>query len=71
MDSLNLFGVPSGTDAGEAESEKEKSNKRKFVKELIDLMLAIDPENKVQDFEKPKTFIDFDPYSDTPDGLGA
>ena len=33
-------------------------------------METLDPEGTIQDFEKPKTFFEFDPYSGTPEGLG-
>ena len=52
-------------------STKDKSDKRRFVQELLEVMDALDPDNTLTDFEKPKTFIQFDPYVDTPDGLGA
>ena len=67
-----MFGVPikSADDFGGA-TVKEKNDKRRFVQELLDVMDALDPDNTMQDFENPKTFIQFDPYADTAEGLGA
>jgi len=70
MENLNLFGVPL-TDAEtyelgqDGESAKERNAKKQFIRELIDAMDQVDEEDNVtQDFEKPKTFIKFDPTSD-------
>jgi len=49
---------------------KEKNQRRRFVRELIDVMQTIDPDNLTQDFEAPKQWIHFDPYADTDQGLG-
>lgn len=70
VENLNLFGVPMPSD-DLGTSTKDKSDKRRFVQELLEVMDALDPDNTLTDFEKPKTFIQFDPYVDTPDGLGA
>jgi hypothetical protein len=75
MEKLNLFGVPledlddvdlSGLD----ESMKEKNRKRKFVRDLLNVLETLDEEldpngdGTLQNFEKPKRFIHFDPYAD-------
>jgi len=67
MESLNLFGVPLDTlselSGGKKESIKEKNDKRRFVRELIEVMQALDTDNAAQDFATPKTFINFDPFA--------
>ena len=80
MENLNLFGVPlSDLDikdlGGKRESVKEQNQRRQFVRELIDVMDALDVEQDadgvglVQDFEKPKHFLHFDPYAGSEAGL--
>lgn len=67
IQNINLFGVPLEHDfefGMDSNTNKEKSGKRQFVKELIDALVSLDPENTLMDLEQPKTFIQFDPYSD-------
>ena len=79
MEKFNLFGVPlSELDSfGEEEeqSHKERNRKRKFVRELIETLERLDTDQDpdgiglMQDFEKPKSFVHFDPYADFDDKL--
>ena len=49
MEHLNLFGVPLDSESS-SETIKEKNDKRRFVRELIDVMQAMDSDNTTQDF---------------------
>lgn len=76
MEKLNLFGVTLSEvdmlDFGKEteESVKEKNQKRKFIRELVQEMEKIDVDNTIQNVEKPSQFVQFDPYADTEQGLG-
>ena len=66
LETVNLFGVPLDTlsEAAEGETTLEKNKKRAFIRELIDVMETLDPENELQDFERPKRFVNFDPNNE-------
>lgn len=68
IQNINLFGVPLEQDfnlgSDDRSTDKEKNEKRRLVKELVDLLVSLDPDNALLDLEEPKTFIQFDPYSD-------
>lgn len=55
---------------------KEKNQKRKFVRELIQALESLDIDKDgdgiglMQDFEKPKRFIHFDPFGGENNELG-
>jgi hypothetical protein len=51
-----MFGVPLDQDFDRS-TEKEKTENRAFVKELIDILISIDPDQNLMDFEKPSSFI--------------
>lgn len=81
MEKLNLFGVPlsesdfmGGSDQNE-ETLKSRTAKRKFVRELLEVMDKMDEQadpdgiGLVQDFSKSKRFVTFDPNGDNLDEL--
>ena len=63
-----------GSDEG-GESIKSKNEKRRFVRDLIEIMETLDEQTDpdgiglVQDFSKPKTFMHFDPNPESLDHL--
>lgn len=68
LDNVNLFGVP--LDQFGDEGTASSSDKRQFMRELVDVMQAMDPDGVIMDFEKPSTYMQFDPFSpETPEGL--
>ena len=78
VEQLNLFGVPvedvADFDDDRGQNTQQRNKKRAYLRELLQVMERIDEQNggygHAQDFERPKQFVHFDPYSETAGGLG-
>lgn len=66
---LNLFGTPLASE--QTSTKKEKNANRRFVQELVDALVALDPDNALMDLEQPSTFIQFNPMDEDPETLAG